>query len=84
MARQPLPSDLTIEPCADLTPLADVRGALKKLKHEKSFLCKVFEARDKQLFPKDILVAYIPSKKGKPRAIGVLRRVAATLDHDAS
>ena len=73
-ARRPLPDNLTIEPCPDLAPLGDVRGALRKLKHEKSFLCKVFEARCRQLYPRDLLVAYVPSKKGSPRAVGVVRR----------
>ena len=39
-------------------------------------MSKIFEHRCKQLYPRDILVAYVPSKKNpnKGRAVGVLRR----------
>ena len=68
-------SSLTIEPCESLEPLADIRGALKKLKHDKNFLHKIFERRDREIFPRDLLVAYLPAKKaGKLRAVGLLRR----------
>ena len=66
---------LTIEPCEGMEPLAEIVGALRKLKHDKKFLAKIFERRDKQLWPRDLLVAYLPTKRtGKPRAVGLLRR----------
>lgn len=59
-----------------LEPLAEIRGALKKLKHTPGFLSKIFDNRCKQLYPRDLLVAYVPSKRNpaKSRAVGVLRR----------
>lgn len=72
--RRPAPAGLSIQPCASLEPLAEVRGALRKLKHDKGFMSKIFEARDKQLFPRDILVATVPTKKGGERPIGLIRR----------
>lgn len=72
--RRPLPEGLDIGPCSSIEPLAEVIGALRKLKHEKNFLAKVFDVRDKQLFPRDLLVATIPTKRGGRRPIGVLRR----------
>lgn len=72
--RKPLPEGLDISPCAGLESLAEILGALRKLKHEKSFLSKVFEARDKQLFPRDLLVATVPTKRGGRRPVGVIRR----------
>jgi len=72
--RQPVPANLAISPCASLEPLAEVRGALKKLKHDKNFLAKIFDTRDKQLFPRDIMVATVPTKKGGDRPIALLRR----------
>jgi len=72
--RQPMPADLAIAPCASLEPLAEVRGALKKLKHDKNFLAKIFDTRDKQLFPRDIMVATVSTKKGGNRPVALLRR----------
>ena len=69
------PPELAVEPCETIEPLADIRGSLKKLKHDSNFLFKIFENRDRQLYPRDLLVASVPSrKKGKRRPIGILRR----------
>jgi ribosomal protein S18 acetylase RimI-like enzyme len=65
---------LDIRPCETTEQLSEIVGALRKLKHEKSFIHKIFEGRDKQSWPRDLLAAYVQSKKGKPRAVGVLRR----------
>ena len=72
--RRAPPTDLKIEPCEDAATLSEVRGALKKLKHDANFLHKVLEARDRQLWPRDLLVAQVTSKKGNPRPIGLIRR----------
>lgn len=72
--RRSAPAGLSIQPCASLEPLAEVRGALRKLKHDKGFMSKIFESRDKQLFPRDILVATVPTKRGGERPIGLIRR----------
>jgi len=73
--RRPLPEGLEIAPCANLDSMSEILGALRKLKHDKNFISKVFESRDKQLFPRDLLVATVPTKKkGGRRPIGVIRR----------
>ena len=78
------PPEVAIEPCDDTEPLADLRGALKKLKHDSNFLRKIFDNRDRQLFPRDLLVASVPSrKKGRRRPIGLLRR-SFTFDKEKS
>lgn len=73
-ARRPLPADLEIGPCRSTEPLAEVRGALKRLKHDAAFMAKIFETRCKQLYPRDLLVATVPTKKGGRRPAGILRR----------
>ncbi|KAL1499593.1 hypothetical protein AB1Y20_011792 [Prymnesium parvum] len=68
---------LVIEPAASTESLCEVIGQLRKLKHSKGFLEGIFVHRDKQLFPRDLLVAYAPSKSRKGsgrRAVGILRR----------
>ena len=62
--RKPLPDDLAIDPCRSLESLAEVRGALKKLKHDSHFMAKIFEHRCKQLYPRDLLVATVQTRKG--------------------
>lgn len=75
---KPLSADgLVIEPAKCAEPLSEIIGRLRKLKHSKRFLDAIFSARDKQLYPRDLLVAYVPSrsKKGSGlRAVGLLRR----------
>lgn len=65
-----------IEPCDSIEPLQEIIGRLRKLKHDKNFLAKIFERRDREIWPRDMLVAYTPPKKkgGRPRAVGILRR----------
>ena len=64
-------SSLTIEPCKTVDEqLGEIIGALRKLKHDKNFLAKIFERRDRELWPRDLLVAYMPSKRaGKRRCL---------------
>jgi ribosomal protein S18 acetylase RimI-like enzyme len=63
-----------IEPCANGAELCEIIGELRKRKHEKEFIAKIIEKRDKQLFPRDLLVAYVPTKRGALRAAGLLKR----------
>ena len=65
---------MVIEACANGAELCEVIGELRKRKHEKEFITKIFEKRDKQLFPRDLLVAYMPTKRGGLRAAGLLKR----------
>ena len=78
-----MPSDLhelhslarmVIEPCANGAELCEIIGELRKRKHEKEFITKILEKRDKQLFPRDLFVAYVPTKRGGLRAAGLLKR----------
>eukprot|EP00325_Prymnesiales_sp_UTEX-LB-985_P002152 CAMPEP_0174705988 /NCGR_PEP_ID=MMETSP1094-20130205/9005_1 /TAXON_ID=156173 /ORGANISM="Chrysochromulina brevifilum, Strain UTEX LB 985" /LENGTH=258 /DNA_ID=CAMNT_0015904213 /DNA_START=53 /DNA_END=829 /DNA_ORIENTATION=+ len=71
---RPPPPGLSVCACESLDSLAEVRGALKKLKHDKNFLAKIFATRDRQLFPRDIITAVVPTKKGGDRPIAMLRR----------
>ena len=57
-----------------MAPAMQVRAALKKKYESKRFLASVFDERDKQLFPRDLLVGSVPSRRGGRRAVGVLRR----------
>jgi ribosomal protein S18 acetylase RimI-like enzyme len=81
--------EVTIEPCSSLEELGEVRGALRKLRDERTFdrdfLAKVFDKRDKQLFPRDLLAAFVPTRRSARnnaakkagsdrRAVGILRR----------
>eukprot|EP00316_Scyphosphaera_apsteinii_P005307 CAMPEP_0119314632 /NCGR_PEP_ID=MMETSP1333-20130426/33436_1 /TAXON_ID=418940 /ORGANISM="Scyphosphaera apsteinii, Strain RCC1455" /LENGTH=262 /DNA_ID=CAMNT_0007319783 /DNA_START=30 /DNA_END=818 /DNA_ORIENTATION=- len=61
------PVQLEICSAANLEALGDIRGHLRKLKHSKQFLEGIFDNRDKQLFPRDILVASIPSRRRAKR-----------------
>lgn len=54
--------ELKVEPAQSLDELGEVRGRLKKLKHSPGFLASVFDERDKQLCPRDLLVAWVPSR----------------------
>ena len=79
---------VVIEPCASLNELYDVRGQLRKLRNERSFdrafLDALFDKRDKQLFPRDLLAAFLPTRRSgrnpqasdacRRRAVGILRR----------
>eukprot|EP00965_Chrysotila_dentata_P037360 1242930-Pleurochrysis_carterae.AAC.1 len=50
--------------CVDnVEALGEIKGRLRKLKHNKGFLQSIFEERDKQLFPRDLLVAWVPTRK---------------------
>ena len=78
-----MPSDLhelhslarmVIEPCANGAELCEIIGELRKRKHEKEFITKILEKRDKQLFPRDLFVAYVPTKRGGLHAAGLLKR----------
>ena len=53
-----------IEPVADLEPLHEVRGILRK-KFDKKFIDELFDKRDKQLFPRDLLAAYLPTRRSR-------------------
>ena len=63
-----------------------MRAHLRK-KQERGFLADVFDRRDKQLYPRDLLVAFVPTRRsgrakaavdasghGGRRAVGILRR----------
>lgn len=65
---------LLIEASPTIEPLGEIIGMLRKREHPKEFLAKIFEQRDKQLFPKDLLVASFPTRKGGRRAAGMLKR----------
>ena len=65
---------MVIEPCANGAELCEIIGELRKRKHEKEFITKILEKRDKQLFPRDLFVAYVPTKRGGLRAAGLLKR----------
>jgi len=65
---------MLIEPCANGAELCEIIGELRKRKHEKEFITKILEKRDKQLFPRDLFVAYVPTKRGGLRAAGLLKR----------
>ena len=69
---------LTIDTAKSVELLSEIIGRLRKLKHSKKFLDGIFSSRDKQLYPRDLLVAYVPTKSRKGgsglRAVGILRR----------
>ena len=70
--------DVAIDFCGDVSGLGEVRAALRKLEHPRCFIASVLDERDKQLYPRDLLVARLPSKKqrkeGGGRPAGILRR----------
>lgn len=81
--------EVVIEPCATLDELGDLRGQIKKLRNERTFdrefLRALFEKRDKQLLPRDLLAAFLPTRRSARtsaaasggvarRAVGILRR----------
>ena len=84
----PLAVVATIEPCVSLDELSAIRGQLKKLREERNFerdfMRNVFDKRDKQLFPRDLLAAFVPTRRSARgsaktgaagrRAVGILRR----------
>ena len=74
---------VTVEPVRSIEELAEVRTRLRKLNHDRNFLDWMFHTRDKQLFPRDLLVACVPTrrcaKSGGRRPVGILRR---TLKYD--
>ena len=68
---------LVIDTAKSVEPLSEIIGRLRKLKHSRQFLAGIFSSRDKQLYPRDLLVAYVPTKGKKgsgQRAVGILRR----------
>ena len=81
-------TEVVIEPCHTLEELSEVRGQLKKMRNERSFdrdfLNALFDKRDKQLYPRDLLAAFVPTRRsGRAnastaasgrRAVGILRR----------
>mmetsp|Transcript_14206 Transcript_14206/g.23638 ORF Transcript_14206/g.23638 Transcript_14206/m.23638 type:complete len:333 (+) Transcript_14206:47-1045(+) len=82
--------EAVIEPCSSLDELGDLRGQIKKLRNERNFdrdfLRAIFEKRDKQLHPRDLLAAFLPTRRSARtcaakapgstgrRAVGILRR----------
>lgn len=65
---------VTVRPCESVEALSEVRGRLRKMDHSQGFLASLFDQRDKQLYPRDLLVAWATSKRGKSRAVGIIRR----------
>ena len=43
------------------------------MEHKKEFLASIFDVRCKSMFPRDLVVAYVPTKKSR-RAVGFVRR----------
>jgi hypothetical protein len=78
--RRMLPDGFEIGPSASIEELGDVLGALRKLKHDRNFIAKIFESRDKQLFPRDLLVATVPTRKGGRRPVGERGSARASRD----
>ena len=62
------PDEVQIAPTEDLSGLAEMRGRLRGMKHSKGFLAGVFDERDKQLFPRDLLTLRIPTRRAKSGA----------------
>ena len=62
------PDEVQIAPTEDLSGLAEMRGRLRGMKHSKGFLAGVFDGRDKQLFPRDLLTLRIPTRRAKSGA----------------
>ena len=88
-----LGDEVIIEACSSLAELDEVRGQLRKLRGERAFdreyMSNLFEKRDKQLFPRDLLAAFLPTRRSRAqtakgrggdgsalgrRAVGILRR----------
>jgi GNAT superfamily N-acetyltransferase len=65
---------VTVLPCESVEVLSEIRGRLLKMDHSRGFLASLFDQRDKQLYPRDLLVAWATSKRGKLRAVGIIRR----------
>ena len=77
--RQPVPEHLQITPCPSTEPLAQIRGELKRLKHDKNFMSKIFEQRDKQLYPRDLLVRSSACSRSCPPNIPSTRSLTCPL-----
>ena len=72
--RSPVAVTLEYSASSNLEGLGEVIGTIRK-RHPSHFVHSVFQHRDKQLQGRDLLVAYVPTrKKGGRRAIGILRR----------
>eukprot|EP00967_Tisochrysis_lutea_P025559 scaffold29524_cov34-Tisochrysis_lutea.AAC.1 len=69
-------AQVSVLQCETTEGLAEIRGRLRKMDHSPRFLSSIFEQRDKQLYPRDLLAAYVPSKrsKGSMRPVGIIRR----------
>ena len=69
---------IAVDFCGDVSGLGEVRAALRKLEHARFFIAGVLDERDKQLYPRDLLVARLPGKKqrkeGGGRPVGIMRR----------
>jgi GNAT superfamily N-acetyltransferase len=65
---------VAVLPCESLEELSEIRGRLRKMDHSPAFLASVFDQRCKQLYPRDLLVAWVTSRRGKSRAVGIIRR----------
>ena len=63
-----------IEACASTKSLSEIVGVLRKREYKREFLSGIFEQRDKQLFPRDLLVASVRTRRGGLRAAGLLKR----------
>ena len=72
------PAPVAVDFCGDVSGLGEVRAALRDLEHPRCFIASVLDERDRQLYPRDLLVARLPSKKkrkeGGGRPVGILRR----------
>jgi len=67
-------SCFTIRPCGSADELGDVRGQLRKREHQRGFINSILDMRDRQLYPRDLLVAWVPARRGGQRPAGVVRR----------
>ena len=67
-------SCFTIRPCGSADELGDVRGQLRKREHQRGFINSILDVRDRQLYPRDLLVAWVPARRGGQRPAGVVRR----------
>jgi len=70
----PRPVAVTVLPCVSAAALGEIRGRLRKMDNSSHFLFFIFDQRDKQLYPHDLLVATVQTKSGKQRAVGFIRR----------
>ncbi|KAJ1621666.1 hypothetical protein T492DRAFT_846893 [Pavlovales sp. CCMP2436] len=65
---------ITLRFDASRAELGELKAECVQRGQHRSFLHDTFEKRDRQLFPRDLLLALTPTKKGGFRTVGVLRR----------